>query len=94
LAAQPGDSAAIWRRCAAFLEGPEAGSFFGMKTLFGLVMLALAPLNGLVGGVLWLTAESQTANDATVALIYLCAGLLLALGGAVLLLEARRSSEL
>jgi hypothetical protein len=64
-----------------------------MKILFGLIMLALAPLNGLVGIVLWLTAESRMVNDATVALIYLCAGFVLALTGAALLIEARRGSE-
>jgi hypothetical protein len=64
-----------------------------MKTLFALMMIALAPLNGLVAAALWLTAESRTINDATVALIYLCSGLILGLTGTALLIEARRGGE-
>jgi hypothetical protein len=78
---------------AAFPEPVEALSLARMKTLLGLVMIALAPLSGLLSAVLWLTAENRTINDVTVALVFLFSGLTLGLAGTALLIQARHGSE-
>jgi hypothetical protein len=56
-------------------------------------MIALAPLIGLAGIVLWLTAEIRMPSDATVARGYVSAGLVVALTGAALLIRARLGSD-